>query len=1048
MSKLQSVEVRANPFGKKPFLLGPDKPDLAIIDISVIDHLDPSFNPSDYPSLLSLEAVSCYDLETCDVSKCPGLLRLSIDSTNVSEIDLSNNRNLLILNLTGTKVTEVDLSPCPYLTEFYASHAGSINGEYRLKSIDTSKNPELQRLFVSYNFLNSLDVSQNPKLTDISAAYNNLTTLDIDNCEALINLDLNKNIMSFATLPLPRFNFHSYYYEQRSIDMNRSYKVGTELDFSSKVLREGGETVMGMFRESFDADGSRVVVEIDADHYSYKDGKVTLLKETTDSVYLAFHNSLFPEADMKTLKFIVKTAADFGKDNKVLNFRVNAAVSQFDMSVGMAGASEDNPKSFSVDFGDGLPVEFKTYTSTIPAAPNVSGAVKRSGNIVVYVPEGEDLTAVSLAGVKLGSVNLENAPELQYVDVSGCNLSNLSVKNNKYLTSLNADNNRLTALDLSCDSYDRYKVRVRNVSAANNLIAEFTLPDEPRSLRTLDLSNNVLAEILLYNTDNLTDVNLSGNEIEIIDLSHCLNLTTLDISDNQMEEIAIPEYAVIENLNIAGNKFTIPNLPRPDAFTSLVYAPQQEWGVPKIGPTANLNAQWLDVDGSTTEYKWYMAESGEAVPEGKITGSNGRFRFIDGNLGLVYCEFTHPLYPDFSGDKIYRSTEIQTAPIPENEVFSLTTLADGIGQITMASLEPNTLLYIDWTGTGDDLQEYILQPTYTVFEMRVYANANAKAYSYNETAGLKVLSIAAGPLEAIDVSGLSSLISFASVGSQLTLDKMKLPQSSDLYEMRIEGSQIDDIDLTVYPKLVYLALNHNKIKSFDASKYPNLTNLYLRYNELEEIILDNPLIWELGVDYNKLSEIDLSKLPKISQLWLSNNKFTEINFDNLPDLKLIDISANKFLFSTLPLMPTTALSYGYSNQAPVEIHPDNGEVDLSSQYMIHGTPTEYKWYIGTPYFDEEGNLYGEELVADEEYSLNEGVSSFNSSFRNVMCVMTNSVFPGLYLYTTFIDVEVSGIEEIMADETLRDEIYDLQGHKVTNPGRGIYIINGKKMLLR
>lgn len=1040
MTKLQSVEVRANPFDKKPFLLGPNKPNLAIIDISVIDNLDQSFNPSDYPSLLSLEATSCYDLRNCDISGCPELLRLSIDATNVSEVDLSHSPNLLIVNISETRVTEVDLSKCPYLTEFYATHSGSINTEYRLKSVDVTKNPELQRLFITYNFMNSIDLTQNPKLTDLFAAYNDFTELDLDNNPALINLNLSKNAMSFATLPLPRFNFHEYYYDQRGIDVARSYKVGTEIDFSNKVLREGSTTFAGMFIGSIDEDGYPVSIEVDETYYSFADGKVTLLKELPDSVYLAFHNTLFPDYDMMTGNFMIKSEADFGKDNNVLNFRVNAAVSQLSMSIGMGGATTDSPKTFKVDFGDGNLVECTATTSQIPDEPNVVGAVKKTGNIVVYVPEGEDLTAVSLKGIRLTSINLDNAPSLQFVNLDGCNLTKVSVACNRYLSSINVDNNHLSVLDLSCaNNISKYKVSLRNVSAANNQIAEFTMPDEPHSLRTVNLANNKITEINLYNTDNITWMDLSGNLLTEIDLDHNMGLKTLNVSDNLLTEIILPPYLVIEELDISKNCFAIPMLPLPDRFTSYSYAPQGTWQLPQIGPTANINSQWLDIDGQTTQYKWYMAENGDAVPEGKITGEEGRFKFVDGNIGLVYCEITHPVFPDFEGENIYRTSAIQTAPIPDNMVFSLTTLADGIGEITMASSAPNTLLYIDWYGTGDYLEEYTLQTTYQRFNMTVHANADVKAYSYNEAAGLTVLSIAAGPLSSLDVSGLNGLIHFTSIGSKLTSDKMKLPAAPDLYELRIDGAAIETIDLSAYPELKYLALNNNQIKSFDAGKYPKLTNLYLRNNVLEELKLDNPLIWELGVDYNNLTTVDLSKLPAIQQLWLSHNKMDKLSFSGLSDLRFIDVSYNNFVFTTLPARPTTAFSYLYNNQAPIEIEVVDGAVDLSSQYMVNDTPTNYMWYLGTPYFDEEGNLYGEELIADDEYVIEDGVTHFQDSFRNVMCVMTNEEFPGLYLYTTFVDVEVSSIEEIEADEAAGAEYYNLQGIRVDNPGHGIYI---------
>ena len=42
----------------------------------------------------------------------------------------------------------------------------------------------------------------------------------------------------------------------------------------------------------------------------------------------------------------------------------------------------------------------------------------------------------------------------------------------------------------------------------------------------------------------------------------------------------------------------------------------------------------------------------------------------------------------------------------------------------------------------------------------------------------------------------------------------------------------------------------------------------------------------------------------------------------------------------------------------------------------------------------------------------------------------------------------SSISEVSADPTVRQGVYDLQGRRVATPGRGLYIINGQKQLLR
>ncbi|MDE7394281.1 MAG: T9SS type A sorting domain-containing protein, partial [Muribaculaceae bacterium] len=105
----------------------------------------------------------------------------------------------------------------------------------------------------------------------------------------------------------------------------------------------------------------------------------------------------------------------------------------------------------------------------------------------------------------------------------------------------------------------------------------------------------------------------------------------------------------------------------------------------------------------------------------------------------------------------------------------------------------------------------------------------------------------------------------------------------------------------------------------------------------------------------------------------------------------------------------------YANQAPVNVEPVDGVVDLSSQKMVNDIETQYRWFIGTPYFDDENQLYGEELIEDEEYTIDGGVTTFLEKFQNVICVMTNANFPALYLYTNFMDIDQVGVENVSID---------------------------------
>lgn len=298
MTELSALYLSDNAFtAETPLIIGGNKPNLRILEVSIVDHMDQSFNLSDYPALVSFDGYHNMSLNKLDPTGCPELLRLTLDVTNVETLDVSKNPNLMILNISDTRITSIDVSKNPYLTQFYCTHQGSINNEYKLSSLDVTNNPELVYLFCAGNKLTSLDVSKCTKLITLIATDNYISSIDVSNNPALYIFEINKNCLDFATLPLPSNMWNTYYYQQRNFDIVKSCAEGTSFDFSSKVLREGTTTEAALYAVS-EVSGSTTL--LDASYYSYENGVFTVNTAYEDSVYIAFANTAFPEAIMRT----------------------------------------------------------------------------------------------------------------------------------------------------------------------------------------------------------------------------------------------------------------------------------------------------------------------------------------------------------------------------------------------------------------------------------------------------------------------------------------------------------------------------------------------------------------------------------------------------------------------------------------------------------------------------------------------------------------------------------------------------------------------------
>lgn len=1012
-SKLQSINVSGNPFDVKPLIIGGNKPNLMILDMGRITGLDPSFNLSDYPSLVSFDAWANKGLKTLDPTGCPKLSKISIDSTPVEELDVTKNKELTILNISDTRIKSIDLSQNTYLTQLYADHmSGSVNPDVKLDRLDVTNNPNLVFLFASGNGLTELDLTKNTYLQDLYVNNNRLTSLDLTNKNNLLNLSIRNNNFTFATLPLPDENWLSYAYKQNEMPVARSQKVGTVIDLSDKVLREGTVTTAVLYKTN-DRNPSELTA-LGSDYYTYADGKVTLLKAVSDSVYVAFSNDAFPESaaafyPLCTNKFMVKSDADYGQDDKAITFNAPAYTSDgttVKFGLGIYGATAQNPKKFYVDFGKGKQ-EFTATSAEAPAVPNATGTA--FGNVTVYVPEGEQVTAFDMENVTLNSIDVTAARSLSTLRLVNAGIygsSNIDLSWNSVLTSLVLTGNHFNSLNIRGANDALQKNLLHDIDLSNNELTSVTLNDM-RTIHNLNLSNNKLTELSLKDADYMLTLDVSNNQLTAININYCTLMTYLNVANNNIASIVLPAEISLKELHCENNALNFNTLPSIAGLDVYTFAPQNNITIAKIGPGCDLSGYNLD---GATAYVWKKADGTTLLKDTDYTGENGVAHFNATVVGSkVYCEMTNPKFDGL----ILKTTQIEAAAMPTNVIASFVTTADQNGSLILRASEDNTPVYIDWSGTEADLMEYQVGTSPQTFTATSHKGATVRVYTYSETNNLTVFRISGLSLASIDASKLNNLLLFGAQDAGLTESQITLPNSESLIEMRLKGNNLSNIDLTRYANLYDLELNNNKFTAFDASRYPNLELLSMANNQLTSFTADNAKLWHLDLANNQLSEIDLTKVPAMNQMSLVSNQLSRLDVSQMKNLKVLYLDKNKFRPSTLPL--NNYALYTCANQEPIKVEVADGKVDLSPEAVINGKETVFRWFVDVPAFDEEGNLVGEELYINDEYFLDNGITSFTSPIDHVMCVITNEEFPNTYFYTDFIDVKTTGINNATAD---------------------------------
>ena len=1026
MPNLQAIYVSDNTFSaESPLKIGKNKPNLTILEMNTIEHLDPEFNISDYPNLMSFDGYHNMGLKKCDPTGCPNLMRLTIDVTDVESVDVSKNTYLTVLNVANSKVTSLDLSNNPYLAELYCGHYGSYNNEYKFTELDVTNNPSLKYLFCEGNKLTSLDISKCPQLITVSVTDNYLTSFDVSQNPNLYIVEINRNCLDFATLPLDPGTWNTYYYGQRNFPVDRSYKVGSTFDYSSRVLREGTITDAALYTVSEES-GSPTLV--DASYYTYENGVMTINQIPEDSVYIAFANSMFPDAILQTDKFKIKSEEEFGDSIKAFSFTSGAANgSELALGIGILGATPENPKEFYVCFGDYTSHTFTATSANIPSIPNVIGTKNGYGEIKVFVKEGDQLTAIDVKDIPMYSADVTTSPSLQELNIVNAGLYSIDLTWNRCLRSLNLSGNNLSILSLAGSNGNYSKNALANIDLSKNALTDLTLNDL-RAVRNLNLSNNQLSKLDLSFGDYIETLDISNNLYSEINLGYCVNLKSFKASNNQLSSITMPSESVLEYVACDNNNFTFATLPVCDYLSesTYIYAPQADYVIATKGPCTDLSSQNV-VNGVKTSYTWKKAD-GSTLSEGiDYSIENGLTRFINTEVGNIYCEMSNTKFPAFTGENAFKTTPILAAGMPTNEIASFHTINEGDSvSLSLAAAQAGTAIYFDWAG-NDNVTQYVLGDTYRIFTATTQGDKEVKVYTYEPTEDITVFSMTGAQLSSFDGSKLTKAINVSVCNAGLS--DIKLPQSTEFKELDLEGNNFTEFDLSKYPYLTMVSLSNNNLSTIDFSNNPDLQVASASYNQLTDIKLNNSNLWALYLDKNNFTQIDLSGAPNISQLSIGNNRLESINVDVLPALQVLAINNNKLSFKTLPIHKPTYAVYYYHNQDNIDaVANEDGVVDLSDQKSVGSTNTVYRWFINVPVLNDQGELEGEELIIDTEYILENGVTKFLKDFEGVMCVMTNAALPNVYICTNLMDV-TAGVECVLSDDA--KSIVFVDGNNVT-----------------
>ena len=274
-------------------------------------------------------------------------------------------------------------------------------------------------------------------------------------------------------------------------------------------------------------------------------------------------------------------------------------------------------------------------------------------------------------------------------------------------------------------------------------------------------------------------------------------------------------------------------------------------------------------------------------------------------------------------------------------------------------------------------------------------------------------------LTSLDVSGCTALKELACHNNQLT--SLDVSKNTALTVLSCYDNKLTSLDMSGCTALTELHCYNNQLTSLDVSGFTALTTLRCNTNQLTSLdVSKNTLLTELSCDNNQLTSLNVSGCTALKSLYCQDNQLTSLDVSK--NTALIYLSCSDNQLASLDVSKNTALWYfsfdqnkikGSGMDALVESLPNVSE---SSMYVI--------------YNENEGNVMTTVQVAAAKAK---GWTPYYYDGED---------------WLEYAGSDPSGIKSIDNGQLKMDNYFDLQGRHVVNPTKGVYILNGKKVIVR
>ncbi len=424
------------------------------------------------------------------------------------------------------------------------------------------------------------------------------------------------------------------------------------------------------------------------------------------------------------------------------------------------------------------------------------------------------------------------------------------------------------------------------------------------------------------------------------------------------------------------------------------------------------------------------------------------------------------------------------------------TTSKAVGETFTIAMNPGVAVTVTWE---DGSQESFVSDG----SLQTLTLASQK-FTLDADAAVTSLYVAGNQLKSMDLTSVANSLKKLYCGNN-ELTTVNLSNFKNLTDVDVQGNQLSmlkvygpenvngsDNQLTVFAasqfaRVKQLFLADNQLKGLGTTQMTSLENLFVQRNAIKSLKLNKcPLLKVAAITDNGVTTLDLTGNDKIQELWAGGNAIGELDItacDKLESLvapgsqmktvlwneackktlSYLDLRDNNLFFNSFPTLRnnavlTTALlapqnpyplveeGYVYTN---VENNWSSGKLEPMATNGWGGASVPLLTIT-----DSEGNTLtqGSDAATSDYYNHVRRITFWDSSFGKTVTInATSTYYPDITLTTTpFLVTTPTGIKGATTDnnEKKADVYYNLNGQRVGKPTHGVYIANGKKVIIR